>query len=64
MMQVHQHTALAHGACTLLEFIPWAQHCFEDPATVRDGEFLPPAAPGAGTTFTPAAMAQFGRPLG
>jgi L-alanine-DL-glutamate epimerase-like enolase superfamily enzyme len=63
MMQVHQHTALAHRACGLLEFIPWAQHCFEDPATVRDGEFLPPAVPGAGTTFTAAAMRQFGRPL-
>jgi L-alanine-DL-glutamate epimerase-like enolase superfamily enzyme len=62
MMQVHQHTALAHGACGLLEYIPWTRHCFEDPATVRDGEFLPPAAPGAGTTFTAAAMAQFGKP--
>jgi L-alanine-DL-glutamate epimerase-like enolase superfamily enzyme len=62
MMQVHQHTALAHRACGLLEFIPWAQHCFEDPATVGDGEFLPPAFPGAGTTFTPTAMAQFSKP--
>jgi L-alanine-DL-glutamate epimerase-like enolase superfamily enzyme len=63
MMQVHQHTALAHPACELLEFIPWAQECFEEPATVRDGEFVPPAAPGAGTTFTRAAMTRFGRPL-
>jgi len=63
MMQVHQHTALAHPACGLLEFIPWAQECFEEPATVREGEFLPPTAPGAGTTFTRAAMTRFGRPL-
>ena len=63
MMQVHQHTALAHEACRLLEFIPWTRHCFEDPATVRDGEFLPPAAPGAGTTFTAAAMRQFTKPV-
>lgn len=63
MMQVHQHTALAHPACALLEFIPWAQECFEEPARVRDGEFLPPAAPGAGTTFTAAAMAQFRKPV-
>jgi L-alanine-DL-glutamate epimerase-like enolase superfamily enzyme len=63
MMQVHQHTALAHPACELLEFIPWAQECFEEPATVRDGAFLPPSAPGAGTTFTRAAMTRFGRPL-
>jgi L-alanine-DL-glutamate epimerase-like enolase superfamily enzyme len=63
MMQVHQHTALAHRACGLLEFIPWTRHCFEEPASVRDGEFLPPAAPGAGTTFTAAAMAQFSKPV-
>jgi L-alanine-DL-glutamate epimerase-like enolase superfamily enzyme len=64
MMQVHQHTALAHPACTLLEFIPWAQECFEEPATVRDGLFVPPMAPGAGTTFTADAMQRFGRSLG
>lgn len=63
MMQVHQHTALAHGACKLLEYIPWTRHCFEDPATVRAGEFVPPAAPGAGTTFTAAALAQFSKPV-
>lgn len=64
MMQVHQHTGLAHPACELLEFIPWAQDCFEEPATVRDGEFLVPQAPGAGTTFTDVALAQLGKPLG
>jgi len=63
MMQVHQHIALAHPACRLLEFIPWAQECFEEPATVREGHFVPPAAPGAGTTFTVAALRQFGRSL-
>lgn len=63
MMQVHQHTALAHPACGLLEFIPWAQECFEEPATVREGQFVPPAAPGAGTTFTAAALQRFGRSL-
>ena len=63
MMQVHQHTALAHPACELLEFIPWAQECFEEPATVRDGEFLRPEAPGAGTTFTKTALARFGKPV-
>lgn len=62
MMQVHQHIALAHPACGLLEFIPWAQECFVEPATVRDGAFLPPEAPGAGTTFRPVALARFGRP--
>lgn len=63
MMQVHQHTALAHRACALLEFIPWTQACFEEPADVRNGEFLIPSAPGAGTTFTHAAITRFGKPL-
>jgi L-alanine-DL-glutamate epimerase-like enolase superfamily enzyme len=63
MMQIHQHTALAHPACRLLEFIPWTQACFEEPAKVRHGEFLIPTAPGAGTTFTHAAINRFGMPL-
>jgi L-alanine-DL-glutamate epimerase-like enolase superfamily enzyme len=64
MMQVHQHTAFAHPACSLLEFIPWTQHCFKEPATVRDGEFVLPQAPGAGTTLTEEALAAFGKPIG
>lgn len=63
MMQVHQHTAFAHPACNLLEFIPWTQHCFEEPATVRNGEFVLPQAPGAGTTMKEEALRGFGRPL-
>jgi L-alanine-DL-glutamate epimerase-like enolase superfamily enzyme len=63
MMQIHQHTALAHPACGLLEFIPWTRECFEEPATVRDGEFLIPSAPGAGTTFTHAAITRFAKRL-
>jgi hypothetical protein len=43
MMQIHQHMAFAHGACNLLEYSPWTRHCFEEPATVRDGEFGKPA---------------------
>jgi L-alanine-DL-glutamate epimerase-like enolase superfamily enzyme len=61
MMQVHQHTAFAHPACSLLEFIPWTQHCFEEPATVRDGEFVLPQAPGAGTTLKENVLVEFGR---
>lgn len=63
MMQVHQHTAFAHPACNLLEFIPWTQHCFEEPATVRNGEFVLPQAPGAGTTLKEQALTGFGMPL-
>ncbi|MGA9366666.1 MAG: mandelate racemase/muconate lactonizing enzyme family protein [Steroidobacteraceae bacterium] len=64
MMQVHQHTAFAHPACSLLEFIPWTQHCFKEPATVRNGEFVLPQAPGAGTTLTEEALGAFGKPTG
>jgi L-alanine-DL-glutamate epimerase-like enolase superfamily enzyme len=62
MMQVHQHTAFAHPACSLLEYIPWTRHCFAEPATVRDGEFVLPQAPGAGTTLKDGVLAEFGRP--
>jgi L-alanine-DL-glutamate epimerase-like enolase superfamily enzyme len=63
MMQVHRHTSFAHPSCGLLEYIPWTQQCFEEPATVRDGEFLIPEAPGAGTTLKASALADFGKPL-
>lgn len=59
MMQVHLHLSLAHRACTTLEYIPWMRRCFEEPATVRDGSFLPPELPGAGTTLLPEALERF-----
>lgn len=64
MMQVHQHMAFAHPACSLLEFIPWARDFFEEPATIRDGCFVLPQSPGAGTTFKHSVMSRFGRSLG
>jgi L-alanine-DL-glutamate epimerase-like enolase superfamily enzyme len=63
MMQVHRHTSFAHPSCNLLEYIPWTQHCFEEPATVRDGEFVIPEAAGAGTTLKTSALAEFRRAL-
>ena len=63
MMQIHQHVVFAHPACDLLEFIPWAQEFFEEPATVRDGCFVTPQMPGAGTTFRKSVISEFGRPL-
>ena len=63
MMQVHQHTAFAHRSCGLLEYISWAQHCFEEPAVVQNGEFRLPEAPGAGTTFNSAAFSEYRRPV-
>jgi L-alanine-DL-glutamate epimerase-like enolase superfamily enzyme len=63
MMNIHLQTCLAHPASTLLEYIPWLRHCFEEPATVEAGVFKLPEKPGAGTTFRPEAMQEFSRPL-
>jgi len=60
MMQVHLPLALAHPACTLLEYIPWTRSCFVEPATVKEGLFVVSDAPGAGTTLKQQAMERFG----
>jgi L-alanine-DL-glutamate epimerase-like enolase superfamily enzyme len=66
MMQVHLHLYIAHRACSLprpgrglLEYIPWLRGCFEEPATVQDGYFVPPRLPGAGTTLTERALTEY-----
>jgi L-alanine-DL-glutamate epimerase-like enolase superfamily enzyme len=63
MMQVHQHLSLAHPASSLLEYIPWTRVCFEEPATVFEGRFVVPQAPGAGTTLTERALNDYRKPL-
>jgi L-alanine-DL-glutamate epimerase-like enolase superfamily enzyme len=63
MSQVHVHLAYAHPATALLEYIPWIKDHFLDPIRVQDGCFLRPQMPGAGSTPTPRALAQFARPL-
>lgn len=60
MMQTHIHTAIGHPASTMLEYIPWMRECFTEPATVKDGYFLVPQEPGAGTTLRPDAIERFG----
>lgn len=59
MMQVHLHLAIAHPACNLLEYIPWLRECFEEPATVKDGQFVVPERPGAGTEVRLAALERY-----
>ncbi|MEZ5277902.1 MAG: mandelate racemase/muconate lactonizing enzyme family protein [Opitutaceae bacterium] len=49
MCQVHQHLCFAHPSCHLLEYIPWLRDWMKHPAQVRDGHYLPPEAPGAGS---------------
>ncbi len=60
MMQVHLQLALAHPACVVLEYIPWARECFQEPATVGAGRFAPPQLPGAGTELREDAIDRFG----
>lgn len=60
MMQAHLHLAVAHRACRLMEYIPWTRECFVEPATVRDGLFVLPERPGAGTTLRATALEHYG----
>jgi L-alanine-DL-glutamate epimerase-like enolase superfamily enzyme len=59
MVQIHLHLSIAHRACDMLEYIPWLRECFAEPATVRDGRFVIPSMPGAGTTILPEALERF-----
>jgi L-alanine-DL-glutamate epimerase-like enolase superfamily enzyme len=59
MGQVHLHLSLAHPACRILEYIPWIRDCFEEPVEVRNGAYVPPQLPGAGTTLRPDALARW-----
>jgi L-alanine-DL-glutamate epimerase-like enolase superfamily enzyme len=52
MSQVHVHMAYALPNHTMLEYIPWIAHCFDEPARVEDGVFIRPEQPGASTTPT------------
>ena len=60
MMQTHIHTAIGHPSCTMLEYIPWLRECFFEPTTVKDGFFVVPQEPGAGTTLRTDALDRFG----
>ncbi len=60
MLQVHQHLAIAHPGCSLFEYIPWLRRCFVEPATVQDGCFQTPQAPGAGTALKEGVLEEFG----
>jgi L-alanine-DL-glutamate epimerase-like enolase superfamily enzyme len=59
MLQIHQHLSIAHPSIRLMEYIPWLRECFVHPATVIDGRFAPPRAPGASTTLRPDALLEF-----
>ena len=64
MSQVHVHLSYAHPACAVLEYIPWIKHCFTEPAEVVQGHFRLPELPGAGTTPTARALADYRRASG
>lgn len=63
MSQVHVHLAHSHPCVALLEYIPWIKDAFVEPADVKDGGFLTPQFPGAGSTPTPDALQRYARPL-
>ncbi len=63
MSQVHVHLAFHSPSCSVLEYIPWIRQCFLDPATVRDGYFVKPEAPGAGTTPAAESLERYGKSI-
>ncbi|MCB1495100.1 MAG: mandelate racemase/muconate lactonizing enzyme family protein [Bauldia sp.] len=63
MGQIHVHLAAWHPATTMLEFIPWIMDCFVEPIVVEGGTYALPQMPGASSTPTEEAFAQFARPL-
>lgn len=63
MGQIHVHLAYWHPATTMLEYIPWINHCFIDPARVEAGHYKLPELPGAGSTLTAEAQRSFSKSL-
>ncbi len=63
MSQVHVHIAFHSPSCSVLEYIPWIRQCFLDPATVRDGYFVKPEMPGAGTTPAKESLEKYGKSI-
>jgi L-alanine-DL-glutamate epimerase-like enolase superfamily enzyme len=59
MSQVHVHLTFAHPAAHILEYIPWIKDHFVEPIVVKDGAFVRPERPGAGTTPTAESLARF-----
>ena len=63
MGQVHVHLSWYHPSCSILEYIPWIKHAFEEPIKIADGNYLKPQLPGAGTTPTKEALENYSKPL-
>ncbi|MEP7279371.1 MAG: mandelate racemase/muconate lactonizing enzyme family protein [Bacteroidota bacterium] len=63
MGQVHVHLSFSHAACSIMEYIPWIKDSFLEPIVVKDGNYVKPQQPGAGTTPTPEALNKYMRPV-
>ncbi len=63
MGQIHVHLAYAHFACGMMEYIPWIKDSFVDPIIVKDGSFLRPELPGAGSTPRADSFDDFSQPI-
>lgn len=59
MGQVHVHLSFFHQMTTMLEYIPWIAHCFEEPIKVENGLYAKPELPGASTTLLKSAVEEF-----
>jgi L-alanine-DL-glutamate epimerase-like enolase superfamily enzyme len=60
MGQIHVHLSFFHQMTTMLEYIPWIAHCFEEPIKVENGLYAKPELPGASTTLLKSAEEDFG----
>jgi L-alanine-DL-glutamate epimerase-like enolase superfamily enzyme len=60
MGQIHVHLSFFHEMTTMLEYIPWIAHCFEEPIKVENGLYAKPQLPGASTTLLTSAEENFG----
>ncbi|CAH1651536.1 MULTISPECIES: mandelate racemase/muconate lactonizing enzyme family protein [unclassified Chelatococcus] len=63
MSQVHVHLSFWHPAASILEYIPWIKDHFEEPIAVKDGFYVRPERPGAGTTPLAESLAGFSQPV-
>ncbi len=63
MGQVHVHLAYSHPACRIMEYIPWIKDAFEEPVSVREGHYVKPQQPGAGTTPKREALERYSQPV-
>jgi hypothetical protein len=61
MGQVRVHPAFLHPETTMLEYIPWINHCFTKPDRVENGDCKLPELSGASSNLIAKALNQFSK---